>query len=458
MSETPSEVARECRFAVHVPGGRDRPDLHLVKEVIHQSDGSTIPKLRWIKDFKRQFYVSMPTHRSYKQKKEYEEMSKLSRYECTQSEMQHKVASALGTPYSNDHLKKLSNSPYLYGTEIRSTSIIKKAYQKKNTTHLTPFSVMSFDIETDMVHGHGDPIIITAAMGKEVYLIVTEEYLQGFANPEAEYREGCQKYITEFVDLTGYQLIFVTAKDTVDMIRKFFAYVHSKMPDFLAVWNVDFDIPRILATLEKYDVDPREILCDPSVPFPARICKYRQGLKKKRKANGQEVPIDVADQWHSLTLTASFFVIDAMCVYRLMRLAKEKDSSYSLDAILEKELGARKIRFKEAEAYKKDRWHTFMQSNYKIQYLVYAMFDSLSMILLDEKTMDLKSKFPGYADITDFARANSKPKLIADALYYYALERGLVLCSVGEDDSSFDEDEEDDENPATLGLKGWINR
>lgn len=467
MTDEKKQLIKELRFAIHVPEGRNNPDLHLLKEIIHHPDGTVEPKLRWIKNYERQFWITDLSHRSYKQKKEIEHHSKLTTHRCTQSHLREKAAEALGMGWSRESMKKISNSPYLYGSEIRSTALLKKLYQTKNTTHNTPYSVMQFDIETDMVNGTDDPIITTAVFGNQIYVGVTKDFLKGLSSPETSFRDSCRQYLGEFTNhpnevsrfnIGDYAIIFEVANGTVDLIKKTFVWVHSKKPDFLAIWNMDFDIPRIMNTLVKYNEDPGSVLCDPSVPYQARVCKYMEGIKKKRKANGQEVPLEPSDQWHSLLLTASFYVVDAMCVYRLLRIAKQKDSSYSLDAILNKELGLRKLKFKEADAYKKGEWHTFMQSNYKIEYLVYALFDSLGMKLLDDKIMDIKFAFPNYASITDFSKANSKPRMIADALHFYTLEKGYVLNSIGEqlDFPSYVDDEEEEDENAILSLKNWI--
>lgn len=489
MTEEKKIAAVECRFAVHVPARGDTPDMHIVKEKVHYTDGTTAPRLRPIQNFLRPFWITQKNYQTYKQKKETEELSKLMRYDTTQSELRDRVANALGMGYSRDTLRKLGNSPYLYGTEITSTAIIKKQLQAKNKTHVTPYSVMMFDIETDMVHGTQDPIITTAVFGKEVYIAVTKGYIQGLSNVENHFREKCRELLSNLtlskyevevngkkqpvvLDINDYNITYEEANDTVDLLRKTFQWIHSHRPDLLAIWNMDFDIPKIIETLEKFGVDPAEVLCDPKIPRPLWMCKYKQGLKKKKKANGQEIPIDVADQWHSLLNTASFYVIDAMCTYRLLRLAKQKEPSYALDPTLEKELGCQKLKFDAAKGYVKDRWHIFMQSRHQIEYMVYAVFDSLSMKLLDDKLMDLSFTFPAYAGITDFAKANSKPKMIADALHFYAIEKhNEVMNSVGEQEEEYEDPEgemdddqdsetfgeqEEQENTKIMSLKDWI--
>jgi len=454
-------IEREARFVIHIPSKHGLPDLHLVKENLHFQNGDTKPNLRWIRNFKRPFWIENINTRTYKQKKEIESLDRLMRYDCTQSELRDKVAEALGVGYSRDHLKKLSNSPYLYGSEISSQAIIKKMYKDRNKTHITPFSVMMFDIETDMVNGTQDPIIMTAVFRKEIYISVVKDFIKEISDPEVTLRSKISQYLTEFVsDIDTYHLHFEVTDDTVDLCRRTFKWIHAQQADMLGIWNMDFDIPKIIDTLKRYHIDPASILCDPSIPESVRVCEYKEGFKKKRKANGQEVPIDYADQWHTLNLTASFYVIDAMCTYRLLRLAKPKES-YSLDNILNKELGVRKLRFKEANAYVKDRWHVFMQSNYKVEYMVYAIFDSLSMQLLDQKTLDLSFTLHSFAGITPFSKCNSKPKMIADALHYYVLDKGYVLNSVGEHIDHYHEEleegEVDESEPDVLSLTNWIN-
>jgi hypothetical protein len=166
-----------------------------------------------------------------------------------------------------------------------------------------------------------------------------------------------------------------------------------------------------------------------------------------------------------------------MCTYRLLRIGKQEESSYALDAILKKELDITKLKFKEADKYEKLRWHQFMQTHYKLEYAVYNIFDCLSVLELDAKTLDLRFTLPAYANITDFANFRSQPKRITDALYYFLLKNNYVLAAVGgsyptqlseagEAECDEDRDDElvepnDDDTPIedmeTLDLRNWIS-
>ena len=460
----------ECRFATHVPSDYrlGTQDLHVVKEIVHYSDGTTAPNLKFIKDFKRPYYITKESKRNHRDKKEWTSIDDVLKSEVTQSDLRNSIAKALGKQWSRESLKELTLSPYVYWTDISSTAIIKKTYQDKFPDFNTPYKVATFDIETDVINGTEDPIIATIVFQDKCFVSILPDFVQGLSLIEDRIQKAANKYIGEYLTKHKMTIESYIATDVVDLINSVFKKAHEWKPDFLAIWNIDFDISRILETLKKYQVDPRDILCDPSVPKEYRVCKYKQGPKKKVTASGQVKPLNPAMQWHTLQLTASFYVIDAMCSYKHIRLSQQEESSYSLDAILQKELGIRKLKFEEADAYSGLKWHQFLQTNYKIEYIVYNIFDCLSMIELDDKTKDLKSTLPVFSGCSDFSDFKSQPKRIVDAFHYFCLDKGVVLASTGFERSKFkpwldedvevviDNEDEDNEEYTTLSLAGWV--
>lgn len=70
MAKEPEIVGRECRFATHVPGKHYNDlDIHVVKEQVHLSDNTIKPNIRIIKNYPRPFWVTKPTFRNHKEKK-----------------------------------------------------------------------------------------------------------------------------------------------------------------------------------------------------------------------------------------------------------------------------------------------------------------------------------------------------------------------------------------------------
>lgn len=469
---TRTVVGRECRFAIHIPEVMDsNPDLHLVKEQIHYSDGTVEPALRWIKDFKRDIWVTKPFKRKYKDKREWTELSEVDNRKVTQSQLRYTASRMLGKmPSKADHMKRLAQSPYLYGTDITSTSLVKKMYMTKFPDRNTPFTIATYDIETDVLYGTGDIILASVIFKKEIHLFALRSFLQGHHDPIAKIHAASKKYIQEYIDKHEMTIYVTVVDSTIDIIRESFKVVHERKPDWLAIWNMDFDIPKILEVLERYGEDPTDYLCDPMVPKNVRICKYKQGLKKKVTAAGKVIPINPAAQWHTLICTASFYVIDAMCAYKHLRLGEQEESSYSLDHILSVKLGIRKLKFEEANEYTDLKWHQFMQSKYPIEYSVYNIFDTLSMVELDQKTKDLAYTLPSFAGTTDFNNFKSQPRRIADAFHFYALENGYVMGTVApmeeekeDTEASEGDDNDEDEKPVktkdkddVLSRVGWV--
>lgn len=455
-------IARECRFAIHVPERYGRTvDTHIVKEQVHYSDGTIKPELRFLENVEREVYVTKPSKRCYNDKREWESLDDLLVKKTTQSKMRDVVAKLLDRSWSKDHMKKLAQSQYLYGTDISSTSLIKKKYQDRFPDHNTPFSLCTFDVETDVVNGTDEVIMASVIFKQDVFIAVKRDFVGGFANLETIFQNKCQELIGNYLVKNNQRVTLHVADDVVDLIKACFTRIHQHKPDWLAIWNMDYDVPKVLAMLKKYNVDPIDVLCDPEIPRELRVCEYKEGTKKKTTASGKVQSINPAAQWHTLKLTASFYVIDSMCAYKHLRLGEQEESSYSLDYILDKRLGIRKLKFEEAERYTGLRKHQFLQTHFKLEYMVYNIFDSLSMLELDAVTKDLAFTLPTFSATSDFSNFKSQPKRIVDALHFYALEQGYVLGTVGSSvdynkptDENGDEIEEDTDD--VLSLQDWI--
>jgi hypothetical protein len=473
-------IARECRFAVHIPTKRsDIPDVHFVKEQVHiqNADGTVEikPNVKLVSNFTRPFWVTKQSYRNHEQKKEWEDVGKLNKIECTQSELRDTVAKALDKPWSREQLKELSASPFLYGSDIHSASIIKKRYEEQYPNALSGYTTATLDVETDVVFGTFKIIMCTLTFRCKdhikVYTAVIDSFVHGFAMIQERVDAMMDKYLGEYVKKYDIRSELVICDSEFDIVKKCLDKAHEWKPDWLAIWNMDFDVPKLIAACENAGVDPKDVFCDPIVPKQLRFFRYKQGPKKKVTASGKVIPINPANQWHSAFFPGSFYIIDAMCVYRQIRLAKQEEPSYSLDAILTKELGIRKLKFEAADSYIAIRWHQFMQSEYKIEYIIYNRFDCISMVELEMKIKDLTFTLPSFAGTTVFDRFNSQPKKIADAMHWFLLQNGKVEGTVApspkekviSDDAEGDDDPDVDENgePAvpevqTLSLKDWV--
>lgn len=494
MAEETTVVGRECKFAIHIPTrASDIPDFHLIKERVFYSDGTNKPNVKFVKNYKRSFGVTRPQYRNHQQKKEYETIDKLIIHECTQSELRNRVAHALEQGYSPLPLRQLAASPYLYGTDVSSTSLIKHDYAKRFPDAVSTYSVAFFDIETDVVHGSNDPVIATVVYEANIYTYVTRDFIKGYAGVidslNAKFQENFETYLKvaneslkshkleEYKD--GFQVHFFIEEDCVDVIRNVIAKVHELSPDFLAIWNMDFDIPRILETLEKYNIDPANVFSHPTLPPELRFCKYKKGSTKKVTASGKVEPKNPSEQWHSLYCPAGFYIIDAMCSYRFIRQGSQEMQLYSLDFILGEELKLAKLRCQAVEGIVEEgtlEWHYIMQSRQPVDYVIYNIFDCLGMFFLEKKNNDLSMALPVNAEFTDFARYNSQTKRMADDYHFFLADQGKLIGTIAppppdskgvEEVDGFEDGEDEDEAVQTddevftaqsdvLSLRNWI--
>ena len=467
-------VGKECRFAIHLPFAYGEPDLHMVKEIVHYDDGTTEPKVSLIENFKRPVWITKPAFRNHKEKKECEDIDKLHEVYCTQDKLRNTVAGLLDKSWSKDSLRDLCVSPYIYGAEVTTTSFIKKFYKDRCPNLNTPFTVAVFDTETNTESAEGEIMIATLAMGSDVFVVATEAFIGGITNSPDLIESAMTRYLGEVVEKRKIKLEYMVVHDEVALIQVIFKRLHELKPDLLAIWNMNFDIPKVISGLERASVDPLNVLCDPAVPYHRRVAKYKEGKTKRVTASGVVKPINIAERWHTLIASSSFYVIDQMCLYKQLRITQPNEPSYSLDSILKKHKKQGKLKFIEADAFSGIKWHKFMSTFYKIEYGVYNMYDCIGMQELDEELKEMSHTLPAFAGITDFDKFNSNPRKIADALFMFLLENGSVIGTAGpgkpilnmfEDDTANNytdaedegEDEEGkDENMNTLDLTGWI--
>ena len=442
--------AIECRFAVQCPRPKDQiRDLHVVKEIIHTKDGKTAPNLRLIWDYKRPFWITKKGCRNHQQKKEWEKLDNLQQFSCTQSNLISSVAQAMGEPWYKGDLRKLCRSPYIYGADILSTALIKQRYKAQYPDVSTGFSVACFDVETDVLYGTEEIIMATLSYKDRVVTCIQKSYFEGHVRIEEQLMEKMDKYLSEYVEKRKIKWEIIIVEDELEAVTTCMKRAHEWKPDFVAIWNITFDLGKIINALEKRGVDPKDVFSDPSIPQAYRFFKFKIGPSQKVTASGKVTPIKNAARWHTVFCPASFYLIDAMCAYRHIRTGDPEEPSYALDEILDKKLGIRKLKFKEADGYERLEWHQVMQKNFKFEYVIYNVFDCVSMEELDEKTNDLVLTLPMLSKNSDFENFKSQPRRLVDDLHFVVQEKGLVIATTSDEMQT-----EDDED--TVDLTNWI--
>jgi hypothetical protein len=441
----------ECRHAVYCPPTLegDSDDLHLIKEVIHTKDGRTIPNVRFVRNYKRPFWVAKKGLRKYHDKKEWEDESRLTKFMTTQTKLQLDILKALDQGWQTPRgLRKIARSPYLYGADILSTAVIKREYMDKFETR-TKSTVAVFDTETNVLDASNNIIIATLSFKERVFTAIDKKFLEGYPDVINQLREAMTKYLGDVVEKRKIKWEVVLVDGPADIVVKCLAKAHEWKPDFFAIWNMDFDVQRMTEALHRAGLEAKDYFSDPAVPKEFRHFEYKQGPSQKVTVSGKVTPIKPAARWHTVYTPASFYIIDAMCAYKHIRIGTPEEPSYALDPILEKRLGKRKLKFEEASEYTGLKWHEVMQARYRIQYVIYNVWDCVSIEELDETTNDLSFSLPLGAGCSDYANFKSQPRRLVDELHYFCLQNGKVIGTTSDD-------METELDKHTVGVDDWI--
>jgi len=487
-------IGREAKHITYVPDqfGKQH-DAHFVKEVLHLKGGGTHSRLVKWEDYERNYYLTQKGRRNHHEKKDYELLENLTKYKSTQVNLARSIAKALGdfSQGPNPRLRNLSRSPYLYGSDVSSTCCLKNDYQTRYPGLISRNTVAGGDIETNVYEAHNeDQIICMSVTHKEnVYLAYLKHWVSDIKDPVGDtYAE--MDSIPELKALMhGRNLkIEVEVVDTpADIIIQCFKRLHSWKPDFFAFWNIEFDMSRILKTLDQYGIDPKEVFSDSSVPNNYKYFHFKKDQAMMTTASGVSKSRGPQDQWHWITAPATFQCIDSMSTYRVTRLAKGKEPSYALGYILNKELSVNEEKELKKEGdlldfmkkcYKKlnetagsyphwfindqpvhcldeakigdvvclkvdfgkldfeavanlngIEWHQAMQTKYKIKYGLYNIIDSMRLEQLDEKINDLARSITLFSKSSDYKNFSSNPKRLIDDMHFWYLKRGQVIGS-----------------------------
>src|SRR5690606_30100783 len=82
----PSEIAsRECKHATYSVSRSGEPhDMLSIKEYVTLKDGRRFPTMRFVKDYKRPYWVTKPHFRTHPDKIEFEKLERVDMFKSTQ--------------------------------------------------------------------------------------------------------------------------------------------------------------------------------------------------------------------------------------------------------------------------------------------------------------------------------------------------------------------------------------
>ena len=434
----------EFKHATYCRNQEDRhDDLLVVKEIIHTQDGGHIKNLRMVRNYPKKFYITYPGKRTYNDKIEWEHLENLQSFETNQAQLLDRVKQALNETWKPGGLKQIAQTPYLFGADISTATLLNKKYKTQFPDCISDNEVAVLDIENDVVEGHGRILCVGITFKDKAFIAATEEYVGNTPLFEESVRRVFHEQLKEIIEARNITLEVSVVPDAARACYEAIQKAHQWQPDFVTIWNIDYDLPRIVAALKAGGYNLADVFSDPRVPHEYRFFEYIQGKKQRITSSNKVSTIPPSEQWHVALAPASFYWIDSMCVYRFIRLAKQKEASYSLDYQLNKHLGLRKLKFNHLEEINEVNdplmWHQVMQSRYKVEYAVYNLFDCIGVELFDDKVKDLKQTISVLSGVSEYRIFDSQPKRLIDQLYFLCLEKGMVIATLGDIEDPLDD-------------------
>lgn len=434
-------------------------DAVTVKEKLILKDGSVIDNLRVFVDYERPFWITKPEFRNHKQKKERELISKLTEFRSNERMLVENIKRALGNFYLGNTIRDVCNNPYIYGTDVPIESLIKKDYEvSRKTDRSFSFSYGTYDIETytaDETY-KDQPIMATTVTNKVIQTTVHSHFVRQFGDRAIPLIQNkFNELLGHIVKDMNLDLQIEIVPDPGQVAKRSIEKIHETDVDIIGIWNMDFDIPRVIDTLVYYGHSVEDVFSDPRIPREFTKFEYTRGPTIKKTEAGKMTPISPHERWNIASFPAKWTVLDAMCVYyRLRRVGGNESGGYGLDAVLTRNINMGKLKFTEADKYIKLAWHNFMQTNYPIEYIIYNIFDSLGMLLLENKTKDIQVNFPLLCSYTPFRTSSSNPKKFCDELHFDLLdnkddEGQSVLGSTGRQMTT-------EEDEKVVDRRGWV--
>lgn len=445
----------ECVHASYTKANDRSPnDAVIVKELVHCKDGRVIPHLRVIKNYQRDFYITLDRYRTHKDKRPWAPLNTVRKFTCAQHELHNKVVRALGNPGLKGSLRQIARNPYLYGVDISTPVLVKRGYRDRWPKTPTPASVAVYDIETNVNSDEQEIILASITMKEKARQNILRSWIEDSAIPAEDkkperFMQLVREKTEELLGKGGLDILSKRGIDPFDpksfeinildlpahLVKESFAAAHEWQPDYVTIFNMAFDIPKSEKALTDSGYDPSDVFCDPRVPRQFRNFKWCQGPAhrvKKDDGNDTVVPIHPVDQWHYCETQASFVISDSMLLYKRIRIASPNDPEYNLDYLLRKHKLAPKLKFTEADGLVKKEWHSFMQKYYPVEYCVYNLYDDIGVEMLDEATKDISMCLGALLKCSEYKSYDSQPKMIADDLHFFGLKNGLIIGSTSD--------------------------
>lgn len=461
---TPSNpiVARTFVHASYVDNKKYGTDAVIVSEIVDRADGTSSPELRIIKDPKVPFWITQQQHRNHTNKKEFEHVSKLDMfsvpYRTKDLEMYARLFGKRPNFMGRNQRKELYESPFLYGANISIEALVAMRYKDelaKAGRTPTPFTSGFLDIEQSLVKATFKEIpIITFTAGNRVFVGVRRSFMveqrgsefvkitlddikrdvATYLDPMVAELFATHKGLKKVRDQVPFQYEYYVGETAADIICWIWDRIHETKVSFVGVWNINFDLPEIIKALEDAGIDPVDVFTHPKFRG-TNYAKAEYHIDKRDVAH-------FTQKWNILSAASHAMFTDSMSLYSYTRAIKGRESSYKLDDILNNFGLGGKLHFNDLpdmSNLQQDEWHRVMLVKHFSKYVVYGMWDTMALQVLEWHNRDLTA-MRALVDVTPVRNYPNQTIQITNTFYEEYRPQGWILGTGTNVETEVDDD------------------
>lgn len=210
----------------------------------------------------------------------------------------------------------------------------------------------------------------------------------------------------------NFNFMFYKEEDEINLIKDLFAAINAYQPDFALAWNMAFDVPYIIARIERLGYDPREIMCHPD--FKNKVAGYFVDEQHKS---------DFAERGDFARIASYTTYLDQMIHFASRRKGQNKFHSFTLDFIGEAVAKVRKLDYKHittniAELPYKD-YKTFV---------FYNIMDTIVQYCIEHNTGDLNYVFnKSNMNCTRYSKTHRQTVYLTNRVTKDIREEGYII-------------------------------
>lgn len=366
-------------------------------------------------------YTVKEEYRNFKKARQFLEKSKLDEKEIKYKDALYEIAKVAGPDAvefyktrDNKDRKRLLKYPYCLGADVPIETYYRALWNKElgNDKKKSPTKIY-LDIEIDQIDHdgsiarHGEVPVNAVTVVDDVtdisytFLLNTHNnpQIDDFINNQKDFMQLCHDNFDERYGVKDYKIYMFD--DEKELLINLFKLINMLCRDVCLIWNMGFDIPYLLDRLEVLGLDPKDIVC--SKDFAIKNYYYYEDHRS----------FDFANKRDYFTCASNTHYSDQVINYAGLRKSQGAVKKVNLDAIGEKEIGAKKLDYKTEATIK-----TLPYVNY-VLFVLYNINDVLLQQGIERKVKDVDNIY-NIANINNIGYTDTLKQTVTFRGFMYA--------------------------------------